>query len=313
MSVLVLGSSGLVGRRLVGRLAADGHAVVACDVAPPRTPPVEGVPYVTADISRIDQVLALLQDHEVSGIALLSYIMGPLMSPQYSDILQACQVNVIGITNVLEAARLAGTHRIAFLSTVGTYGPQTMYGERAVTEDELLAPASMYGRMKALNESICDRYAGLYGLEVVKVRPSSILGPGSTIWPSRFIERVAVGEAGLVPYGADARDNVIAVDDLAVLLARLITGARPAHTTYLASAHNVTMSELADVVKSIVPDARIEYPTPERRPSYPGTFDNSRAVREFDWTVTGLEDTVRAHIDGVRAEAGLARLGPVKS
>jgi nucleoside-diphosphate-sugar epimerase len=93
-------------------------------------------------------------------------------------------------------------------------------------------------------------------------------------------------------------------------VARLITGARPAHTTYLASAHNVTMSELADVVKSIVPDARIEYPTPERRPSYPGTFDNSRAVREFDWTVTGLEDTVRAHIDGVRAEAGLARLSP---
>ena len=310
MSVLVLGGSGLVGRRLVGRLAADGNAVVACDVVPPRTPPVEGVRYVTADISRIDQVLALLQDHEVSGIALLSYIMGPLMSPQHSDILQACQVNVIGITNVLEAARLAGARRIAFLSTVGTYGPQAMYGERAVTEDELLAPASMYGRMKALNESICDRYAGLYGLEVVKVRPSSILGPGSTIWPSRFIERVAVGEAGLVPYGADARDNVIAVDDLAVLVARLITGARPAHTTYLASGHNVTMSELADVVRSIIPDARIEYPAPERRPSYPGTFDNSRAVQEFGWTVTGLGDTVRAHIDGVRAEAGLTRIGP---
>jgi nucleoside-diphosphate-sugar epimerase len=310
MSVLVLGGSGLVGRRLVGRLAADGNAVVACDVVPPRTPPVEGVRYVTADISRIDQVLALLQDHEVSGIALLSYIMGPLMSPQHSDILQACQVNVIGITNVLEAARLAGVRRIAFLSTVGTYGPQAMYGERAVTEDELLAPASMYGRMKALNESICDRYAGLYGLEVVKVRPSSILGPGSTIWPSRFIERVAVGEAGLVPYGADARDNVIAVDDLAVLVARLITGARPAHTTYLASGHNVTMSELADVVRSIVPDARIEYPAPERRPSYPGTFDNSRAVQEFGWTVTGLADTVRAHIDGVRAEVGLTRIGP---
>jgi nucleoside-diphosphate-sugar epimerase len=309
MSVLVLGSSGLVGRRLVGRLAADGHAVVACDITPPPTPPVGGVRYVSADIARIDQVLAVLQEHEVSAIALLSYIMGPLMSPQHSEILQACQVNVIGVTNVLEAARLAGVRRIAFLSTVGTYGPQAMYGERAVTEDELLAPASMYGRMKALNESICDRYAGLYDLEVVKVRPSSILGPGSTIWPSRFIERVAVGEAGLVPYGAGARDNVIGVDDLAVLVARLITGARPAHATYLASGHNVTMSELDSAVRSIVPDARIEYPTPERRPSYPGTFDNSRAVKEFGWTVTGLEDTVRAHIDGVRAEAGLAPLG----
>lgn len=245
-------------------------------MAAPSTPPVEGVTYLRADISRIDQLLALLNDHDVSGIALLSYMMGQLMSPQFADILQACQVNVTGITSVLEAARLAGVRRIAFLSTVGTYGPQVMYGERPVTEDEILAPASMYGRMKALNESICDRYAALYGLEVVKVRPSSILGPGSTIWPSRFIERIAVGETGLVPYGESARDNVIAVDDL------------------------------ADAVRSIIPDARIEFPTPERRPSYPGTFDNSRAVTEFGWAITGLQETVRAHIDGVRAEAGLS-------
>ena len=258
------------------------------------------------DISRIDQVLALLSDHDVSAIALLSYIMGPLMSPQYSDILQALQINVTGVTSVLEAARLGSARPVVFLSTVGTYGPQVMYGERPVTEDEILAPASMYGRMKTLNESICDRYQSLYGLEVVKVRPSSILGPGSTIWPSRFIERIAVGEVGLVPYGHASRDNVIAVNDLTTLLTRLCTGGAPEHSTYLASGHNVTMDDLVKAVVSVVPDARIEFPTPNRRPSYPGTFDNSRAVAEFGWAITGLEDTVRAHIDGVRAEAGLA-------
>jgi uncharacterized protein YbjT (DUF2867 family) len=43
MTVLVLGSSGLVGRRLVGRLVTEGHAVVAGDVTAPATPPVPGV------------------------------------------------------------------------------------------------------------------------------------------------------------------------------------------------------------------------------------------------------------------------------
>jgi hypothetical protein len=100
---------------------------------------------------------------------------------------------------------------------VGTYGPQSMYGERPVTEDEILAPGSMYGQMKALNESICDRYAARYDLEVVKIRPSSILGPGSSIWPARFLDRVALGETGLAPYGEPARDNVVAVDDIAAL------------------------------------------------------------------------------------------------
>ncbi len=306
MSVLVLGSSGLVGRSLVGRLAAAGHSVVACDVTPSPVEPVAGVSYVRADISRLDQVLALVEQHDVSGIVLLSYMMGQLMSPKFGDILQACQVNVTGVTNVLEAARLQRVPRVVFLSTVGAYGPQAIYGDRPVTEDEILAPTSMYGQMKALNESVCDRYAALYGLEVVKIRPSSILGPGSSIWPSRFIDRVALGKTGLPPYGEAVRDNVIAVDDIAALLSRLVTGPVPAHRTYLASGHNVTMGELAEVVRSVVPGAQIEFPNPKRQPTYPESFDNSRAVTEFGWAITGLAETVRAHIDGVRAEAGLA-------
>jgi nucleoside-diphosphate-sugar epimerase len=306
MSVLVLGSSGLVGRSLVGRLAAAGHPVVAGDVRPSPLPPVAGVSYVHTDISRLDQVLALIEQHDVSGVVLLSYMMGQLMSPKFGDILQACQVNVTGVTNALEAARLLRVPRVVFLSTVGAYGPQAVYGERPVTEDELLAPTSMYGQMKALNESVCDRYAALYGLEVVKVRPSSILGPGSSIWPSRFIDRVAAGKTGRPPYGESVRDNVIAVDDIAALLSRLVTGPAPAHGTYLASGHPVTMGELAAVVRSVVPGAQIEFPASPRRPTYPEYFDNGRAVTEFGWEITGLRETVQAHVDGVRAQAARA-------
>jgi nucleoside-diphosphate-sugar epimerase len=304
MSVLVLGSSGLVGRSLVGRLAAAEHSVVAGDVRPSPLPPAAGVSYVNTDISRLDQVLALLEEQDVSGIVLLSYMMGQLMSPKFDGIVQASQVNVTGVANVLEAARLLRVPRVVFLSTVGAYGPQAIYGDRPVTEEEILAPTSMYGQMKALNESVCERYAALYGLEVVKIRPSSILGAGSSIWPSRFIDRVAVGKTGRPPYGADVPDNVIAVDDIAALLSRLVTGAAPAHGTYLASGHHVTMGELADVVRSVVPDAQIEFPASDRRPTYPERFDNSRAVSEFGWEITGLKETVRAHIDGVRARAG---------
>ncbi|HVW41697.1 MAG TPA: NAD(P)-dependent oxidoreductase [Amycolatopsis sp.] len=303
MTVLVLGGSGLVGRRLVRRLADEGTPVVACDVVAPPTPHPPGVTTAIADITRLDQVLELIAEHEVTSIALLSYIMGPLMSPQHRDILLACQVNVTGVTTVLEAARLSGARRVVFLSTVGVYGPPSLYGDRPVVEDELLAPASMYGRMKALNETICDRYRSLYGLETIKVRPSSIFGPGSTIWPSRFIERVAVGEKGIVQYGPDSRDNVIAVDDLTALLSTLLRAPSPQHPTYLASGHNVTMGELAEVVRELVPGAELEFPTPERRPTYPERFDNSRAVTEFGWKLLDLRDTVRRYLDGVRAEA----------
>ncbi len=313
MSILVLGSSGLVGRSLVDRLAAAGHSVVACDVTPSRLPPVAGVSYVRADISRLDQVLALVDQHDVSGIVLLSYMMGQLMSPKFGDILQACQVNITGVTNVLEAARAAAgapghlpQHRCA------AYGPQAIYGDRPVAEDGRSWPPRACTRQMLALQRVGSATAGaaLHGLEVVKIRPPSILGPGSSISPSRFIDRVALGKTGLPPYGEAVRDNVIAVDDIAALLSRLVTGPVPAHSTYLASGHHVTMGELADVVRSVVPGALIEFPASQRQPTYPESFDNSRAVTEFGWAITGLEETVRAHIDGVRAEAGLAAVGP---
>lgn len=311
MTVLVVGSSGLVGRRLVAQLAADGLPVVAADVVHPTSdarPRVEGVEYVTADVRRLDQLLGLIQAHAVQKVALLSYIMGPLMSPRYADLTTAGEVNIAGVTTVLEAARLGDVERIVFLSTVGTYGPQRLYGDRAVTEDDLLAPTSLYGRMKALNESVCEKYAALYGIEVIKVRPSSILGPGSTIWPARMFERVAVGAVGQVPYGEDARDNVIAVSDLSVLLSRLLTVSKPAHDTYLASGHNVTMADLVDAVHACMPDAKLEFPSVPRRPTYPQFFDNSRAVDEFDWHIADLRESVRRYLDASRAESGLPTL-----
>jgi nucleoside-diphosphate-sugar epimerase len=162
MTVLVLGSSGLVGRKLTRRLLDEGHTVVAGDVAPPSEAvrdETEGAVHVRADMARLDQVLGVVKEHGVTRIALLSYIMGPLMSPAHTEILGALEVNVTGVTNVLEAARLSDARRVVFLSTVGTYGPPELYGDRPVNEDDILAPASMYGRMKALNESVADRYA----------------------------------------------------------------------------------------------------------------------------------------------------------
>ncbi|WP_019546636.1 NAD-dependent epimerase/dehydratase family protein [Streptomyces sulphureus] len=310
MSTLVLGSSGLVGRELITKLAGAGHQVVACDVAKPvGSPSPEGITYVSADMSRLDQMVALLHEHEVSRIACFSYVMGPLMSPGFADFLGAQQVNIMGVTNVLEAARLTGVRRVLLASTVGTYGDQSLYGDREVNEDDVLAPRSMYGRMKALNEAVADRYRQVHGLDVVKVRPSSILGSGSTIWPSRLIERLAVGETGYAPYGPQARDNIVAVDDLTTLLSGLLNKTDLGHDTYLACGHNVSMAELVTLLGELLPESTIEYPADRNRaPTYAQVFDNSRAVKEIGWELKSVRESVCLHINGVRRDAGLAPL-----
>src|SRR5690606_20004706 len=82
----------------------------------------------------------------------------------------------------------------------------------------------------------------------------------------------------------------------------------PRHDTYLGAAHNITMTELVDVIRELMPGARFEYPNPDRRPTYPGSFDNVRAAAEFEWEPRGVRETVLAHIDDVRRDAGLPAL-----
>jgi len=53
-------------------------------------------------------------------------------------------------------------------------------------------------------------------------------------------------------------------------LTRLPHRRRAGAQQYLASGHNVTMADLVDTVRTIVPDAGLSFPTPERQASYPG-------------------------------------------
>ena len=49
----------------------------------------------------------------------LGYFMTPLLAPECRDLLNAARVNIIGVTNLFEAARLARLQRVIFASTVG--------------------------------------------------------------------------------------------------------------------------------------------------------------------------------------------------
>ena len=254
-------------------------------------------------MTRLDLVIDLMQAHDVSRVVLLSYVMGPLVTPEFRDFPGAIGVNVVGVTNVFEAARLCGIKRLVMASTVGVYGPQQLYGDRPVTEDDLAAPRSVYGRMKALNEAVGARYAAHYDLEVITVRPSSILGPRSTIWPSRLLEPVALGKPGVAPYGPEARDNVIAVSDLADLLGQLTLRERLQHDTYLAAGQNITMEEFVGLLSDLVPDAAITYREGGTAPTYAQVFDNTRIRQELDWTPSSLRDVVSREIETIRRES----------
>ena len=64
-----------------------------------------------------------------------------------------------------------------------------------------------------------------------------------------------------------------------------------------------TGREIADIVKSYLPDAEITFDEKARVPAW--NFDNSLAVHEFNWKIRSVEEMVLNEINGTRTAAGL--------
>ncbi len=101
--------------------------------------------------------------------------------------------NVIGIYNVLEAARLENVRRVVFASTIQTVG---FASRDKLTEIETHTPPrpnSLYGATKILGETMGRFYHDKYGLEFIALRLGAFIeyeaewltdGRGSNIWLS---------------------------------------------------------------------------------------------------------------------------------
>jgi nucleoside-diphosphate-sugar epimerase len=310
MRILVVGSSGFIGRRLLVSLAESGQEAVGFDLKEPDQyvkddgPGSYRAPFVQGDVANYDDVMGTIVDHKIDRVAALSYVMAPLFSPDFSNFIDAVKINLLGITNVFEASARAGVERVVLGSSVGVYGTAKEHRNEAITENSTLMAPHLYGRMKMVNESLADRYREVHGIETVKVRPSAILGVGNTMWPTLLISPVAVGEPGHAIYPSSSRNNIMAVEDLAELYRRILIAPKLRHDTYLATGHNIVMRELGEAILKFLPDAQFTFDESAPSPTYPTTFDNSRAVREFDWQLHPLEESVLLHINAERSRRG---------
>jgi nucleoside-diphosphate-sugar epimerase len=304
MKIMVVGGSGYIGRHVVKCLAARGGDVVAFDIAPaPRNP--TGVSFVQGNMANLEEVMAAIVDHGVKRIVALGYFMTPLLAPECRDLLNAARVNIIGVTNLFEAARLAHLDRVVFASTVGTFGYQDGYGPEPITEStEPRAPKSLYGLMKLLNNGLAERYAKTFGIQIVKVHSTAVIGPGNTAFSRQMIQQPALGKPGNANWPSAAPRNIVGVADIAQLYTDIALADEVKHDTYLGTGPSPTGRAIADIVINYLPDAEISFDEKARVPAW--NFDNSRAVREFGWKIQSVEEMVLDEINGTRQAAGLA-------
>ncbi|HUP17841.1 MAG TPA: NAD-dependent epimerase/dehydratase family protein [Acidimicrobiia bacterium] len=184
MKVLVTGAAGFLGGHVVHRLIEDGFDVTGFD----QRPVVGSVRSFTGDLVDTASVnRALAGQDVVVHIGAIGDVYLAATDPGL-----ASAVNVIGSTNIGEAARNAGT-RVVYASTWEVYGqPQW----EPIDEDHPCAPDHPYSITKLAGERMLLAADHLHGVPVIALRLGTAYGSG--LRPNSvfriFIDRARQGQ-----------------------------------------------------------------------------------------------------------------------
>ena len=309
MKIMVVGSSGYIGRHVSNtwRLRAP-MSLPSISFPAPAQWNISGVPFIQGNMTNLEEVMSAVLENGVQRIVALGYYMTPLLQPECRDLLNAARVNIIGVTNLFEAARLAKIDRVIFASTVGIFGYQDGYGPELINENtEPRAPKSLYGLMKLVNNGLADRYTKTYGIQIIKVHSAAVIGPGNTAFSKRMIQDPALGKPGFGNWPSSGPRNIVGVGDIAQLYAKMALADEVKQDTYMGTGPSPTGNEIAVIVKKYLPSAEITFDEKARVPAW--NFDNSRTVKEFDWKIQSVKDMVLDEINGTRELAELPLIG----
>ena len=158
--VLITGATGGVGSHLASTLAEE-YELVLHGRSPEKAP--EGVELEIAELGDYQQVLALMD-----GIDTVVHMAGAASPESSWDLV--LEANLIGVRNVLEAAREAGVRRVVLASSNHAMGMYDRYEEWPVYPDQLPRADSLYGVSKIFGEAIGRFYHDEHGLDVINLR-----------------------------------------------------------------------------------------------------------------------------------------------
>jgi len=307
MPTLVIGGTGFIGPRLIKRLLAAGETVTCMDVnlgTGPFTSLSDKVRVIRGDVTHFEDVMRAVLEVKPDRLINLAYGIGAGEGNPH----QVFRLDVLGMDNCFEAARLGGVTRVVYASSLAVSGQQSHFGERLVTEDDPLHGTSQYAVHKIFNEFQARKYVKNYGMSIVGVRPANVTGPdkmrGSTDHV-QLITGAARGEAIHLPKKGQMR-LLIHVDDIAEVFARVLLADAPRHDIYNSGGVAVSLGELADLVREFLPDAKITFEQEGgREESGNYLVDNSRLRKEFGIEYPPLRARVREIINDVRRQEGL--------
>jgi len=231
-TICVTGGAGFIGSHVAEALIARGHRVIILDdlSSGRRANVPAGAELAVHDVrsrEAADLVVARGVEILVHHAAQMD-IRRSVEDPRFD-----ADVNILGLLNLLEAARRGRVRQVVLASTGGAiYGEQDVF---PAGEDHPARPLSPYGVAKLASERYLYFYHCQYGLDATCLRYANVYGPrqnphGEAGVVAIFLHRLLAGQQPVINgAGLQTRDYVFVADVVAANLAAI---GRPGFHTY---------------------------------------------------------------------------------
>ena len=299
MRVCVTGGAGFIGSHLVDRLIALGHTVLVIDNLSTGVQEFvnsEAI-FVEMDVrdSNMDSIFAEFKPRVVFHEAAQTMVPASMANPKMD-----CDVNLLGLVNILEASRKHKVEHFLMPSSAAVYGNLDTL---PLTEDMIGKPTSFYGLTKLTGEGYLRIYEQAFGLKTVCFRYSNVYGPrqgdggeGGVI--SIFTRLINEGQ-GLTIFGdGEQTRDFIYVDDVVEANIKAMNHPELTGVYNISTNTSTSVNKLVSYFKSISNKDLLVYYEAERTGDIRHSrLCNQKAKVDFDFLATvdlerGLRDTI---------------------
>ena len=293
--ILVIGAGGQLGTELTKALADQygKDKVIATDFQESVKNKFDYCTFQTLNVMDKASLASIVAKEEVTQIYHLAAILSALGE---KNPVQAWDLNMGGLLNVLEVAREHQVEKVFWPSSIAVFGPNS--DKDQTPQKAFKDPNTVYGISKLAGEHWCEYYFNKYGVDVRSLRYPGLIGykslpgGGTTDYAVDIYHKAVQGENFTCFLSEHTYLPMMYMDDAIHATLQLMDAPKEnikIRTSYNLAGMSFSPSEIHQSLLSSYPNFEITYHPDFRQQiadSWPNSIDDSSAKQDWNWHPT---------------------------
>lgn len=290
--ILIIGAGGQIGSELTQKLREihGNNNVVASDIRFSNLDTVNSELIENLDAKDFNAVKDCVEKHDINTVYLMAAMLSATGEKHPMD---AWDLNMNSLFHILNLAKEGLIKKVFWPSSIAVFGPTTP--SIKTPQHTTMEPTTVYGITKQVGERWCEYYHKQYGVDVRSLRYPGIIswktmpGGGTTDYAVEIYHKAIVDKNYDCFLTEDTELPMMFMDD--AINATINIMQAPSENIKIRSSYNLaaisfTPKELANSIKSHIPEFEIKYNPDFRQKiadSWPKSIDDTSARTDWNW------------------------------